>query len=177
MPISLYDATVPTYLQILESGLGLIDKAQAYCAAQGISAEDLLGEHFGPDMRPLSWQLKWMTSHSLGAIEGVRAGTYSPDRLPPAESFDGLRDQMNATIASLRAITPDELEGFIGRDMIFDVPAMNLRMDFTAENFLLSFSLPNFYFHATTAYDILRHKGVALGKRDFLGRPRLKMPA
>ena len=69
------------------------------------------------------------------------------------------------------------MEGLIGRDMIFSVPAANLRMDFTAENFLLSFSLPNFYFHATTAYDILRHKGVRIGKLDFLGRPRIKAPA
>lgn len=177
MPISLYDATIPSYLQILQSGLGLIDKAQAYCTDNGVSEEELLAEHFGADMLPLSWQFKWMTTHSVGAIEGVRNGTFSPDRVPPAGSFEGLRDQMMASIDTLGAITPEEVESFVGRDMVFEVPAMNLRMDFTAENFLLSFSLPNFYFHATTAYDILRHKGVTLVKRDFLGRPRLKAPA
>ena len=69
------------------------------------------------------------------------------------------------------------MEGFIGNDMIFSVPTMNLELPFTAENFLLSFSLPNFYFHATTAYDLLRDQGVSIGKRDFLGAMRIKMPA
>lgn len=177
MPLSLYDATIPTYLQILEASLGLIDKAQAFCAEGGMTEEALLAEHFGPDMLSLSWQLKWLTTHSVGAIAGVRAGTFSPDRSPPPESFAGLRELSTASIATLRTITPEEMEGLIGRDMIFSVPAANLRMDFTAENFLLSFSLPNFYFHATTAYDILRHKGVRIGKLDFLGRPRIKAPA
>lgn len=177
MPISLYDATIPSYLQILQSGLGLIDKAQAHCTENGVSEQDMLAKHFGPDMLPLSWQIKWMNTHSLGAIEGVRAGSFMPDRVPPAESFGGLRDEMNSTIATLGAITPEEVESFIGRDMVFEVPAMNLRMDFTAENFLLSFSLPNFYFHATTAYDILRHQGLAVGKRDYIGRPRINLPA
>lgn len=177
MPISLYDATVPSYLQILQSGLVLIDKAQAFCEEQGITEQELLAEHFGADMLPLAMQFKWMTTHSLGAIEGVRAGMFQPDRSPPADSLAAFREQISGTIATLKAITPEEIESFIGRDMVFEVPAMNLRMDFTAENFLLSFSLPNFYFHATTAYDILRHKGVSLGKRDYLGVPRIKMPA
>ncbi|MDQ4421775.1 DUF1993 domain-containing protein [Sphingobium sp. DEHP117] len=177
MPIFLYDATIPCYLQILEAGLGLIDKAQAFCADNDVAEEALLAEHFGADMLPLAMQLKWMTTHSLGAIEGVRAGKFSPERSAPAETFSAFREQMSATIAALKAIAPEEIESFVGRDMVFEVPAMNVRMDFTAESFLLSFSLPNFYFHATTAYDILRHKGVDIGKRDFLGVPRLKAPA
>jgi hypothetical protein len=71
------------------------------------------------------------------------------------------------------AVTADELEAFIGKDMLFEMPG--LKLPFTAEGFLLSFSQPNFYFHAATAYDILRAKGVGLGKRDFLGALRLKM--
>lgn len=177
MPISLYDATVPSFIQVLRAGLGLIDKAQAFCAANGVSEEELLAEHFGEDMLPLGWQFKWMTTHSVGAINGARNGSFSPDRTPPDGSFEGLRDQMQTSIATLSAIMPEEMEGLVGRDMVFTVPSMDLRMDFTAENFLLSFSLPNFYFHATTAYDILRHRGVELGKRDYLGKPRLKMPA
>lgn len=177
MPISLYDATVPSYLQTLGAALGLIGKAEAFCAEKNISEQDLLATHLAEDMLPLTWQLKWLTTHSLGAIEGVRAGLFHPDRSPPAESLAAFREQITATIAALKAITPEEIESFIGRDMVFEVPAMNIRMDFTAENFLLSFSLPNFYFHATTAYDLLRHRGMQIGKRDYLGMPRIKMPA
>ena len=78
---------------------------------------------------------------------------------------------MTETIAALEAVDPAEMENFIGRPMRFEMGSF--RMDFTAENFLLSFSQPNFYFHATTAYDILRMKGVPLGKRDYLGAMRL----
>lgn len=177
MPISLYDATVPSFIQILQSALGLIDKAQAFCAEKGITEQELLAEHFGPDMLPLGWQFKWLTTHSLGAIEGARAGSFTTDRSIPADSLSAFREQISRTIATLNAITPAEMVSLIGRDMVFTVPTMDLRMDFTAENFLLSFSLPNFYFHATTAYDILRHRGVVLGKRDFLGMPRVKLPA
>ncbi len=177
MPISLYDATVPSYLQILNAVLGLIDKAEAFCVEKGIAEQALLAEHFGPDMLPLAMQLKWVSTHSIGAIEGVRAGTFSPDRSPPPQSFAELRELTSASIAALQAITVEEVDGFVGQDMIFSVPAMNRRMDFSAENFLLSFSLPNFYFHATTAYDLLRHKGVDLGKPDYLGMPRVKTPA
>ena len=177
MSISLYDATVPSYLQILGAALGLIDKAEAFCAEKGISEQDLLATHFGEDMLPLAQQLKWLTTHSLGAIEGVRAGLFQPDRSPPAESLAAHREQISGTIAVLKAIAPEEIESFIGRDMVFAVPARDFRIDFTSENFLLSFSLPNFYFHATTAYDLLRHLGAPIGKMDFLGQPRIKMPA
>jgi hypothetical protein len=88
-----------------------------------------------------------------------------------------LRAQIDDTIAQLEAIKPEEIEALIGRDVVFSIPAMNLEMPFTAESFLLSFAMPNFYFHAATAYDLLRHAGVEIGKRDFLGRPRLKVSA
>jgi len=71
-------------------------------------------------------------------------------------------------------IEPAEIDAFVGRDMRFAVAAGERRLDFTAENFLLSFSQPNFYFHAATTYDILRWKGVRIGKRDFTGRLRTK---
>lgn len=174
MPLSLYDATIPAYLQILEAGQGLIDKAQAFCAERDVTEEALLAEHFGADMLPLSWQFKWMTTISIGAIEGARNGIFLPDLTPPACSFNELRDEMSASIATLRTFRIEDIESLVGRDVIFQVEGKSLRMDFTVENFLLSFSLPNFYFHATTAYDILRHKGVSVGKMDFLGRLRVK---
>ena len=71
----------------------------------------------------------------------------------------------------------EEMEGFIGRDMAFSMPSYNIHVPYAAENFLLSFSQPNFYFHAAATYNIMRHKGVAVGKRDFLGATRIKIPA
>jgi hypothetical protein len=110
--------------------------------------------------------------HSLGAIEGVRCGTFSPDMSPPPETFAALKVRIAETLSALEKIEPAEIDSFIGRDMRF--VRGEHRLDFTAENFLLSFSQPNFYFHATTSYDILRWKGVQIGKRDFTGKLRLK---
>ncbi|MCB2015003.1 MAG: DUF1993 domain-containing protein [Sphingobium sp.] len=176
MAFSLYDATIPTFIQILGATCGLIDKAEAHCAEKGVSETDLLNAHFGEDMLPLSWQLKWVSTHSIGAIESVRKGGFSPDREPPTENLAGFRAQIGSSIAALKEITPEEMEGFVGQDMVFTI-GNKLRMDFLAEHFLMSLSLPNFMFHATTAYDLLRHQGVVIGKLDFLGTPRLKVPA
>ena len=121
-------------------------------------------------MLPFAYQVKSTAVHPLGAIEGVRKGAFSPDTKTPPDTFNGLRERVAQTIAALEALNPDEVESFIGRAMRFEFGTN--RMDFVAEEFLLSFSQPNFYFHAATAYDILRMKGVELGKRDFNGRVR-----
>lgn len=172
MALSLHAATVPGWLQILASLARLIDKAEQYCAEQGVDPDTLVQARLADDMLPFAYQVKSASVHSIGAIEGVRAGSFSPDMAPPPASFAALREQIAATIAALEALDPAELESFIGRDMRFVFGANVL--EFFAEDFLLSFSQPNFYFHATTAYDILRARGVALGKRDFLGRVRKK---
>ncbi|MGD9810473.1 MAG: DUF1993 family protein [Sphingobium sp.] len=176
MTFSLYDATIPSFLQILGAMRGLTEKAEAFCAEKGIAERQLLDAHLGEDMLSLTWQIKWVSTHSIGAIEGVRGGSFSPDREPPAESFAALRAQVDETVAALQQVTREEMESFVGGDMQFSL-AGRILMEFTAENFLLSFSLPNFYFHASTAYDILRDEGLDIGKRDFLGVPRMKAPA
>jgi hypothetical protein len=173
MPITLYDATIPSFLQILGTMSGLLDKAQAFCAGRGISADEIIQARLAEDMLAFGYQVKSTAVHSLGAIEGVRKGLFSPDLTPPPADFAGLSERVAQTIAALRMIEPDEMESFIGRDMRFEIG--DRRLDFRAEDFLLSFAQPNFYFHATTAYDILRQKGVPLGKRDFLGKMRLKI--
>ena len=125
-----------------------------------------------PLLLPFADQVKSTAVHSLGAIEGVRRGVFSPDMTPPPESFAALKKRIADTRAALEVIEPAEIDAFLGRDMRF--AAGERRLDFTAENFLLSFSQPNFYFHAATTYDILRWKGVRIGKRDFTGRLRTK---
>jgi uncharacterized protein len=172
MAITLYDAVIPSNLQILGSVSGLIDKAEAHMAEHGVSEEELIAARLAPDMLPLSYQIKASAEHSKGAIEGVRAGVYSPDLTPPPTSFAALREKLDAAKAFLSALDPAEVNGFEGQDMRFEFGER--KMPFTAENFLLSFALPNFFFHSTTAYDILRYKGVKIGKPDFLGAVRIK---
>ena len=174
MPFSLYDAFVPSCLQILGSVRAIVDKAEAYCTEKGCSPEELVGASLYEDMRPFAFQVQQLVSHSIGAIEGVRKGVFSPDMSPAPETFAAMRDMLDGAVAGLEAVTADEVNGFIGRDMKFSLPAYDMEIPFTAENFLLSFSQPNFYFHATTGYGILRHKGVAVGKQDFLGAMRIK---
>lgn len=172
MSFSLYAATVPSYLQILGSVAGLLDKAEAFCNSKGTDPQDIIQARLADDMLPFTYQVKSTAVHSLGAIEGVRRGLFSPDMLPPPDSFAALKARIADTLSALEAIKPAEIDGFLGRDMRFAFGERH--MDFTAENFLLSFSQPNFYFHATNAYDLLRWKGVSIGKRDFTGRVRIK---
>jgi hypothetical protein len=172
MALSLYAVTVPSFRQILQAVIGLLDKAQAFCAEKGLAPEDIILARLAGDMLPFAYQVKSTAVHSLGAIEGVRRGVFSPDQSPSPETFEALKALIATTVNALEAIDAAEVDAFIGRDMRF--AARTRDVEYTAENFLLSFSLPNFYFHATTAYDILRWKGVPLGKRDFIGRPRVK---
>jgi uncharacterized protein len=172
MAFSLYAATVPSYRQILGAVADLIDKAQAFCAEKGITPQDIIQARLAGDMQPFAYQVKSTVVHSLGAIEGVRKGVFSPDMTTPPQEFAALKARIVATLAALEAVDAAEVDSFVGRDMRFAFGDRHI--DFTAENFLLSFSQPNFYFHATTAYDILRGKGVQIGKRDFLGKTRKK---
>ena len=123
-------------------------------------------------MLPWAYQVKCVAEHTQGSIEGVRAGLYTPDLNPPPMTFDALRDKLAAAVATLEALTEEDMEAFIGQPMRFEFKDRG--MDFTAEEFLLSFSQPNFYFHCSTAYNILRMKGVPVGKMDFMGRVRIK---
>ena len=172
MAFSLYAATIPSYQQILGSVSGLLVKAEAFCAEKSINHDDIIQARLAPDMQPFAYQVKSTAVHSLGAIEGVRRGVFSPDMTPPPETFAALKSRITETLTALEKIEPSEVDGFVGRDMRFAF--RDRQLDFTAEDFLLSFSQPNFYFHATTTYDILRWKGVKIGKRDFTGRLRLK---
>jgi uncharacterized protein len=173
MAFSLYEATIPSYKQILGAIGGLLGKAESHCAEQKMPAEEIIQARLAPDMLPFAYQVKSTAVHSLGAIEGLRKGVFSPDMTPPPQTFSALKTTIADTLAALEAIDAAEMDGFLGRDMRF---AFGERQyNYTAENFLLSFSQPNFYFHATTAYDILRCKGLPLGKRDFVGRVRIKV--
>lgn len=172
MPLSLHAAFVPSALQMLGTTRNLVDKAESWCGEQGCGAGELIGARLADDMLAFNYQVKSVAVHTRGAIEGVRKGTFSPDMSEPPATFDAMRDKLDEAIAALEAMSEDEMEGWIGQPMRFVLGER--AMDFTADNFLLSFSQPNFYFHAATAYDVLRMKGVPVGKRDFMGMLRIK---
>jgi hypothetical protein len=174
MTISLHDATVATFLQHLRALDGIVAKAEAFCAAGSANEADLLDARIAPDMAPLTTQLKWARSHSLGAVEGLKAGKFAPDMSDAPATLAAHRANLAATIAGLEAVSAAELDALSGGDVLFTIPQMNLSMPFTAPNFMFSFALPNFFFHVTTAYDLLRAAGLEIGKRDFLGAMRLK---
>ena len=171
MPLSLHAATIPAMLQILGSVAGLVDKAEAHCHQAGLTPAALIEARLAADMKPFAYQISSSAWHSAQAIAGVRAGVFAPDFAPPPADFSGLRDCIARARDTLLAVTEQEMESFIGRPMRFEVS--DFRLDFRAEEFLLSFSQPNFYFHATTAYDILRAQGLPVGKLDFLGSMRV----
>ena len=165
--MSLYAATIPVFQQILGSVRGLIGKAEAFCAESGLSPDAIIQARIAEDMFPFAYQVKSTVVHSAGALEGVRKGVFSPDLSEPPATFDALRAKIDEGLAALASLTAAEVDAFTGGDMRFEFRDFSL--PFTAENFLYSFSLPNFHFHATTAYDILRMKGLPVGKRDYLG--------
>lgn len=166
MPLSLYDALVPSYLQVLRGSLGWLDKAAAFGDAQGKSEADMIDARLAPDMLPFNRQVRGFAMHAQGGIAGAAEGLFTPDMTPPPTTFAGLQARVGEAIAYLEGIEPGALDGLIGKPMRFELG--ETKLPFTADQFLLSFSQPNFYFHVTTAYAILRHIGVDLGKRDYL---------
>lgn len=172
MPLSLHAAFVPTALQIVAATAKLIDKAEAWCGETGCAPGELFASRLIEDMQPLPFQFYSVAHHTAGAVEGVRKGEFAPPRGAFPDSFTGCRDLLAGAVTTLENVGEDEAESWIGRPMTFALPGLTL--PFTADQFLLSFSQPNYSFHAATVYDILRMRGVPLGKRDFLGRLRVE---
>ena len=173
MGISLYDLSVTSYLQILGGVAGFLEKGLKHCTDNNVDPNGIVESRIYADMLPFQFQINSVAHHSLGAIEGLKKGTFSPPPPAPAQDYRALQHVVADTIEGLKRLTPAEVNALEGRDMTFQL--RDFKLPFTAEGFIMSFSLPNFHFHAATAYDILRMKGVPLGKRDFMGQLRLKM--
>lgn len=172
MAFSLYDASVAHYLQILGAVGGVLDKGLAHFREKGMDPEEIVETRLISDMQPLRFQVVSVTHHSRGAIEAAKSGVFVPPTVAPGLDYAALQAMVKSARDELAALTPEAVNALEGRDILFKIGDRTL--PFTAEGFLMSFSLPNFYFHATTAYDLLRTNGVPLGKRDFLGRMRIK---
>jgi hypothetical protein len=165
--MSLYDATVPAFLQILGSLSGLLTKAEAHCKAKNIQPEVLLTARLYPDMLPLTKQIQ--IASDFAAKSCARLTHSEVPSIPDTEtSFDELKQRLAKTIDYVKAFKPAQFDGADARDVTFPVGPGNT-MTLKGQQFLSAFAFPNFYFHAATAHGILRHNGVEIGKRDFLG--------
>jgi len=173
MTTTLYDISVASYLQSLVAGEGFLEKGKVHCDEQSIDLAEIVETCLFPDMLPFKFQLVSVAHHSLGTMKALSSGEFGPPGSIPDYDYEGLQGLISDTVAELKKFTPDEVNAKGENDVTFQLGEM--KMPFTATNFVLSFSHPNLYFHAATAYDILRMKGVPIGKRDFMGMPRLKM--
>jgi hypothetical protein len=173
MTFSLYDATVANYLQTLAAVGGFLERGLTHFREHGIDPQAIVEARLVGDMLPLRFQISSVAHHSLGAIEGVTKGEFLPSGGPAVHDYAGLQALVTQARDGLARLSREEVNGLGGRDVVFHLGERKL--PFVAEGFLMSFSLPNFYFHATTAYDILRLRGVPLGKRDFLGKLQMKI--
>ena len=172
MSISFYDASVQNYLQTLAATQGFLDKGLAYCKEMDADPEEIVERRVFADMHPFRFQIQSVVLHSLGAIEAMKAGVFNRPGERPRHTYAELRALVADAHAALQKMPRAEIDALGGKDIVFEM--RDGKRTFTNEGFLLSFSLPNFYFHATTAYDILRGRGVPIGKRDFIGELRLK---
>jgi hypothetical protein len=165
--MSFYDATVPAFLQILGSLSGLLAKAEAHCKAKNIAPEVLLGARLYPDMLPLTKQIQLACDF---AAKGCARLTHSEvPSVPDIEkTFDELRQRIAKTADYVKAFKPAQFEGADAKDVTFPAGPNN-SITLKGQQFVSSFAFPNFYFHAATTHGILRHNGVEIGKRDFLG--------
>jgi hypothetical protein len=165
--MSLYDATVPAFQQILGSLSGLLTKAEAHCKAKNIQPEVLLTARLYPDMLPLTKQIQIVSD--FAAKSCARLTHSEVQSIPDTEkTFEELKQRLAKTIDYVKAFKPAQFDGADARDVTFPVGPGNT-MTLKGQQFLSAVALPNFYFHAATAHGILRHNGVEIGKRDFLG--------
>lgn len=170
MSVPFHDVSIAVYRQCLPGVVATLDKAASHFEAAAVDREAVLDFALAPDMKPLRFQIQSVVHHSLGAIEGLRSGRFAPPPPTPAWNWDACRGLVAGAIEQIEAVLPDELDDLFRREVLFS--AGGRQRLFTAVEFVLSFSVPNLHFHAATAYDILRLKGVPLQKLDFLGRVR-----
>jgi uncharacterized protein len=166
MSISMYDASVPVFRQMLDSLSAILDKAEAHAAARKIEPAVFLQARLFPDMFPLTRQVQIAADFAKGGCARL-AGVEVPRYEDTEQSFAELRQRIAKTLTFIDGLPRDAIEHSEERDITLTVAGNP--MEFKGQPYLLHWALTNFYFHATTAYAILRHNGVELGKRDFLG--------
>jgi hypothetical protein len=169
MTVSIYTTSVPIFIQFLTALSANLDKAAAFAEAKKIDPSVLLNMRIYPDMYNCARQVQEATRHAV-RVGSYLTGEKGPE-LPNTETtIPELKTRITKTIDFLKTLKPAQFEGADDKEIKIPSSSGNVR-SFTGESLLLNASLPNFYFHCTTAYDILRHAGVEVGKRDFMGTP------
>jgi len=167
MPLSMHSASTPLFIHSLTNMLSWLDKAEAYAEDRGFDANNFLGQRLTPDMMPFTRQIQIATDtakNTLARISGTTPPTWPDDE----DSIEALRARIQKAIDYLRSIEVTQIDGRDESQVL--MPAgPDLTLTFTGQAFLTSFALPNFFFHVSMVYALLRQAGVDLGKRDYLG--------
>ena len=159
-------ASVSIYTQQLNSLLAVIDKAAEHCRTKGINPSELIGAQLAPDMFPFARQIQIATDQAKGATARL-SGREIPKFEDTEKTFDDLKARIAKTLDFIKSVPAREIDGSEEKDIT--LPIAGQPRTLKGQLYLVRNSLPNFFFHVTTAYDILRHKGVEIGKRDYLG--------
>jgi hypothetical protein len=170
MALSLYDVSAPVFRQYLDALSGVLAKAEAHCASGALAEADVIGARLFDDMQPFTFQVMQSVAHSAGAVATLRGQTYP--RAEGLETLAGCKAAVDAAVAYLDGVSAADIT--VGAEDEVKLVTPRATLAFTAQGYLLTFAYGNFFFHVTTAYDILRSKGVPVGKRDFLGAAQIK---
>lgn len=163
----MYQSSIPVFIRMLGNLRVFLEKGLAHAGAKKFEPAVLVDSRLAPDMLPLARQVQIASDSAKGC--GARLAGVEPPKYEDTEkSFPELLARVDKTVAFLKTLTPSQLDGSEARDIVLQLRAGPLH--FKGLQYLLHFALPNFYFHVTTAYNILRHNGVELGKQDFIGR-------
>lgn len=162
----MYDHIIPPFTRSLKALDAILVKAEAYCAAKKIDPAVMLSLRLFPDMLPFTRQVLIATDHAKGAASRL-AGAEVPSFPDTEATFAELRARIGKTLDHLASFKAEDYAEAAGRTIV--VKTRTAELSFPAATYLASYAVPNFYFHMTTAYAILRHVGVELGKTDFLG--------
>ena len=168
MTISMYEASVPRYLNMLGSLDLILRKGQGYAEARKIAPEVLPGARLFPDMLPLIKQVQIACDHAKGSCARL-AGVEVPRFEDNEKTFDELIARVAKTVDFIKTLKPAQIDGSEEREIA--ITAGGHEYTFKGMQYLLGYALPNFYFHLVTAYNILRHNGVEIGKKDYIGKP------
>ena len=168
MTISMYQASAPRFANTLKNLSAILDKAQAYADAEKIDPRVLTAARLFPDMFPMSRQVQSACDTAKGAVARL-AGVEIPVHEDTEQTFEELKARIAKTIAFVNSVKPAQVDGGEDREVVLKFRSGEVK--FKGMQYLLGHALPNFYFHVTTAYDILRHNGVEVGKRDYIGTP------
>ena len=167
MTISMYEASVPAFVSMLKNLSAILDKAQACAESKKVAPTVLPASRLFLDMFPLSKQVQIACDFAKGTVARL-AGIEIPKYEDNEQTIEELKARIAKTIAFVESVAAAQINGSEEREITLTVGGKEMK--FKGQPYLLGFSLPNFYFHLTTAYNILRHNGVEIGKRDFMGQ-------